>query len=116
MGLDRAVSDQRSAFSQTAVVAVAACLLWGGSPPCIGDDEAPSQNGSAIYSPAILAGKVKSPVSPQESLEHIVVDDGLKVELAACEPQVTEPVAIRFDEHGRIWVVEMGDYPTGEVG
>ena len=56
---------------------------------------------------------VRSPISPQDSLEHIVVADGLKVELVAHEPNVIDPVAIRFDEDGRMWVVEMRDYPTG---
>ena len=32
---------------------------------------------------------------------------------AAHEPQVIDPVAIRFDEDGRMWVVEMRDYPHG---
>lgn len=53
------------------------------------------------------------PLSPPESLRQIVVDDGLKVELVANEPNVIDPVAIRFDEDGRLWVVEMRDYPTG---
>jgi putative membrane-bound dehydrogenase-like protein len=52
-------------------------------------------------------------LSPQESLQQIVVDPGLKVELAAHEPNVIDPVAIRFDEDGRLWVVEMRDYPLG---
>jgi putative membrane-bound dehydrogenase-like protein len=52
-------------------------------------------------------------LSPQESLEQIEVDPGLKVELVANEPNVIDPVAIRFDEDGRMWVVEMRDYPTG---
>lgn len=52
-------------------------------------------------------------MSPQESLQQIVVDPGLKVELVAHEPNVLDPVAIRFDEDGRMWVVEMRDYPTG---
>ena len=52
-------------------------------------------------------------MSPQQSLKQIVVDPGLKVELAACEPNITSPVAVRFDEDGRMWVVEMRDYPTG---
>jgi putative membrane-bound dehydrogenase-like protein len=56
---------------------------------------------------------VSSPLSPQDSLAHIVVADGLKVELVAHEPNVIDPVEIRFDEDGRIWVVEMRDYPTG---
>jgi putative membrane-bound dehydrogenase-like protein len=37
------------------------------------------------------------------------------VELVACEPQVVDPVAIRFDENGRMWVVEMRDYPMTEI-
>jgi putative membrane-bound dehydrogenase-like protein len=56
---------------------------------------------------------VHSPLPPQESLAHIVVADGLKVELVAHEPSVIDPVEIRFDEDGRMWVVEMRDYPTG---
>jgi putative membrane-bound dehydrogenase-like protein len=57
--------------------------------------------------------RVKSPVAPRESLKNIVVPNGLKVELVACEPQIIDPVAIRFDEAERLWVVEMRDYPTG---
>ena len=37
----------------------------------------------------------------------------LPVELVAVEPQVVDPVAIRFDARGRLWVVEMRDYPLG---
>src|SRR6266576_3014017 len=50
---------------------------------------------------------------PQESLKRIVVDPGLKVELVASEPNIQSPVAMRFDEDGRLWVVQMRDYPTG---
>ena len=42
----------------------------------------------------------------------LAVAPGLTVELAAAEPLVVDPVALRFDERGRAWVVEMGDYPT----
>jgi putative membrane-bound dehydrogenase-like protein len=35
------------------------------------------------------------------------------MELVASEPQVIDPVAVRFDENGRMWVVEMRDYPHG---
>lgn len=52
-------------------------------------------------------------LSPQDSLKQIVVDPGLQAELVACEPNVIDPVAIRFDEDGRLWVVEMREYPTG---
>jgi len=57
---------------------------------------------------------VNSPVSPEKSLSLLVLaDPRLKLELAAAEPQVLDPVAIAFDETGRMWVVEMGDYPNG---
>src|SRR5882757_9294751 len=53
------------------------------------------------------------PASPEDSLKQIEVDPGLKVELIAHEPDIMSPIAIRFDEAGRLWVVQMCDYPTG---
>ena len=35
----------------------------------------------------------------------------LKIELAAAEPNVVDPVAMAFDADGRMYVVEMRDYP-----
>lgn len=55
----------------------------------------------------------KSPLPPKKALKQFVVHPKLKVELVASEPQVVDPVAIRFDEDGRLWVVEMRDYPNG---
>jgi putative membrane-bound dehydrogenase-like protein len=51
--------------------------------------------------------------SPAEILQGFRLDAGLRIELAACEPQVQSPVAMAFDERGRLWVVEMRDYPNG---
>lgn len=55
----------------------------------------------------------KSPLSPEDSLKHFELLSGLRIELVASEPQVIDPVAIRFDEFGKMWVVEMRDYPNG---
>ncbi|MBL9199417.1 MAG: c-type cytochrome [Opitutaceae bacterium] len=46
-------------------------------------------------------------LSPAESLATIRVPDGFRVELAASEPMIEEPVALSFDEDGRAYVVEM---------
>ena len=54
-----------------------------------------------------------SPLSPHQALDGFVLAPGLRMELVACEPEVVDPVAIRFDEDGRMWVVEMRDYPHG---
>ncbi len=59
------------------------------------------------------ADEVKGPLSPEESLKHIQIPDGLVIEIAAAEPEVIDPVAVRFDEDDRMWVVEMSDYPNG---
>ncbi|WP_238857810.1 PVC-type heme-binding CxxCH protein [Poritiphilus flavus] len=47
-------------------------------------------------------------LSPEEALNSFVLaDSNLKIELVAAEPLVQDPVAISFDEGGRLWVVEM---------
>ncbi|GIW82733.1 MAG: cytochrome c [Gemmatales bacterium] len=56
---------------------------------------------------------IKSPVPPAQSKSWIKIDPGLRLELVACEPAVQSPVAMEFDEDGRLWVVEMLDYPNG---
>ncbi len=38
--------------------------------------------------------------------------DGLVVELVASEPHVRQPVAIEFDDRGRLWVVQYLQYPN----
>ena len=54
--------------------------------------------------------------SPEESLKSIQVEPGFKVELAATEPLVKDPIAFDWGADGKLWVVEMGDYPLGVDG
>lgn len=49
-------------------------------------------------------------LSPSEAVKSFVIREGFKVELAASEPNIGSPVAISFDEDGRMYVVEMRDY------
>ncbi|HMC12150.1 MAG TPA: PVC-type heme-binding CxxCH protein, partial [Pirellulaceae bacterium] len=61
-----------------------------------------------------FAADVAGPLSPADAQKAFVLaDSSLRIELAAAEPEVVDPVAIRFDEDGRMWVVEMRDYPLG---
>ncbi len=53
------------------------------------------------------------PLNPEEGLQSIRVPEGFKVALAASEPQTMDPVAMDWDASGRLWVVEMADYPSG---
>lgn len=56
------------------------------------------------------------PLPPAEAIKKIHVREGFKVELVAAEPVVLDPVAFDWDEKGRLWVVEMADYPLGMDG
>ncbi|MEA2630278.1 MAG: hypothetical protein QOE66_497, partial [Chloroflexota bacterium] len=55
-------------------------------------------------------------MTPEESLRSIRVRPGFTVELVACEPLVNDPIAFDWGADGRLWVVEMGDYPLGTDG
>jgi putative membrane-bound dehydrogenase-like protein len=56
------------------------------------------------------------PKSPEESLKCIQVRPGFTVELMAAEPLVQSPIAFAWGPDGKLWVVEMGDYPLGVDG
>lgn len=49
-------------------------------------------------------------LSPQEELKTFQHEANMEVELVASEPLVQDPVALTFDEQGRLWVVEMRGY------
>lgn len=47
------------------------------------------------------------PLVPEEAMETLRVAPGFRVELVAAEPLVEDPVAMAWDERGRLYVVEM---------
>jgi putative membrane-bound dehydrogenase-like protein len=52
-----------------------------------------------------------APLAPKEALGSFQVQAGFRLELLAAEPLVASPVAAAYDERGRLFVVEMTDYP-----
>ena len=50
------------------------------------------------------------PTEPSEALKKFQIAEGFRVELAASEPQVVDPVSMSFDAKGRLYVVEMIGY------
>ncbi len=71
----------------------------------------------AAPSPAPAKSAITSPpVSPTESLAKIHLPPGFSADLVAAEPLLESPVAIDWDDRGRLWVVEMVDYPMGMDG
>ncbi|MEO6033748.1 MAG: c-type cytochrome [Verrucomicrobiota bacterium] len=45
--------------------------------------------------------------SPAEEIKTFQLAAGLRIELVASEPLVEDPVSARFDQDGKLWVVEM---------
>jgi putative membrane-bound dehydrogenase-like protein len=64
----------------------------------------------------LIAFDVPPPKSPDEALRTMQPRPGFTVELVAAEPLVQSPVAFDWDAQGRLWVVEMRDYPLGLDG
>ncbi len=51
-------------------------------------------------------------LSPDEAVKRMKVADGFEVSVVASEPLVRQPVAIEFDDRGRLWVIQYLQYPN----
>jgi putative membrane-bound dehydrogenase-like protein len=56
------------------------------------------------------------PLTPREEEQTFRLLPGFRIELVASEPNIVDPVAIAFDENGRLYVAEMAGYPNGGLG
>jgi len=75
--------------------------------------------GKANHSDSLSLRKTipEAPVlAADEAIKKMHIEDGLEVKLVASEPLIAAPVAMSFDDKGRIWVVEMQDYMPDTVG
>ena len=52
------------------------------------------------------------PLSPGESMKMIQVPLDFTLDLFASEPDIINPIAMSWDEKGRLWVLETKDYPN----
>ncbi len=103
-----------------------------GEPPPVAGAEVRVENGELIITrPAangqlpqgerlsareLIAFDMPPPKSPAEALASFQVRPGFRVQLVAAEPVVIDPVAFDWGADGRLWVVEMRDYPLGLDG
>jgi putative membrane-bound dehydrogenase-like protein len=56
------------------------------------------------------------PRSPAAALKALHPRPGFVAEQVVCEPLVKDPIAFAWGPDGKLWVVEMGDYPLGTDG
>ncbi|MGV3503633.1 MAG: DUF7133 domain-containing protein [Adhaeribacter sp.] len=77
----------------------------------------PAAPPASAAAPPAAAPPAGAPVyTPQQSLQLMHVEPGFAVKLVAAEPLLNTPVAMTFDEKGRMWVVEMETFMTDTTG
>ena len=55
---------------------------------------------------------MQKPLSPGESIKHLVVPAGFEPRLFAAEPEIFKPICMTWDHRGRLWIAESTDYPN----
>src|SRR3989440_2254764 len=56
------------------------------------------------------------PYAPADAIGTFKLREGFVIEAVATEPMVVSPIAIDWGADGKLWVVEMYDYPSGLDG
>jgi len=69
--------------------------------------------GKQLVDDTVRAAAKEPALHPLETQKKFKVPKGFEVRLFASEPEVVNPVAMTWDERGRLWVVELYEYPKG---
>ncbi|MFO1052692.1 MAG: c-type cytochrome [Planctomycetota bacterium] len=86
--------------------AVAVLLSW--APLCAQNGDKKDPPGT-VQAPPPASWQIPPapPLAPEQELQSFVIDERYRAELVAAEPLVEDPIAVVFDAHARMWVVEM---------
>lgn len=90
-----------------AVFAAAAALITASSTP---------HRGGEAHAHATLGQSWRTAETLADALDPIRIEPGFRLELVVAEPMIEAPVWIQFDEHARMWVVEMVGYMQDALG
>lgn len=94
-------------------------ILWA-----VGEETATKTGGLEFPKPAYTPAKIpnyekrnpplklQQPLSPEQSMQLAQVPVGFELKLFAAEPDIINPIAMSWDERGRLWVIETVDYPN----
>ncbi|MFZ4647589.1 MAG: PVC-type heme-binding CxxCH protein, partial [Gemmataceae bacterium] len=64
------------------------------------------------YTKRYRVPKMQVALKPEESKKLMQVPVDFDIQLFAAEPDITNPIAMSWDERGRLWIVESVDYPN----
>jgi putative membrane-bound dehydrogenase-like protein len=56
------------------------------------------------------------PYSAEQAARRMTVPPGFAVDVVAAEPDLVNPIAMTFDDRGRVWVTESVEYPRKAAG
>lgn len=72
---------------------------------------------TGILAFSIICSQCKrDPLSAEASLDNMTIEEGFEVKLIASEPLISAPVAMTFDNRGRIWALEMNGFMPDTLG
>src|SRR5687768_11341615 len=103
----------------TTALACCACIGILLTSEASGQEAAPTQkpapNDQHVI-PHRQSAPPNKPYPPQESLRRMSVPEGFEVELVAAEPDIVNPIAMCFDDGGRVFITESVEYPRKPAG
>lgn len=67
------------------------------------------------YTKRYIVPKMQEALSPEQSCKLTQVPVDFDIQLFAAEPDITKPIAMTWDERGRLWIVESVDYPNAFI-
>jgi len=94
-------------FRAVSALLFIATLVLSQSAPAQKSNSESAEKGFAAELPRI------PPKTPGEALKAFRLHPGFRIELAAAEPLLASPVAIDFDEDGRLYVAEFREFNQG---
>ncbi|MGK6351941.1 PVC-type heme-binding CxxCH protein [Parapedobacter sp. DT-150] len=111
--------DERTFHNPGFLQLVKSGILWA-----VGEQAVSNMKAYAIAQPTYEEGRMPNyerrdpppqyqhPLTPAESQTLIQVPVGFRLELFASEPDIKKPIAMDWDEKGRLWIIETVDYPN----
>jgi putative membrane-bound dehydrogenase-like protein len=104
MELSMRVCGNRQRFLRVSILLF---VIAGIGIPCIAQEKPESDSVDSDYSKELPR---IAPLEPDAALKSFQVAPGFHIEQVAAEPLVVDPIAMCFDERGRLYVIEMRDY------
>ncbi|QDT03553.1 Cytochrome c [Rubripirellula lacrimiformis] len=101
----------RPVLASSKVIGLAILVSMAAATTCPADEPATEDSDSVPAASSQSGSPHSYPIA--DAAKSLRVRDGYRIDAVATEPLVIDPVAVRMDRRGRLWVVEMPDYPTG---